>query len=338
MYKESLPGSGHQTHLGGLQVSGVLAVKVTAKAASPGPEHVRAGNFDALAVKENPEGLTDGVDQVDVVSVPLDFHDDLVVGVLDLVNAARLDANLFLAAFNVQLNLHLTIDRDQLDLDGSGQDLDLLFLTGQLLGQNSNRDALGAILEEQVVAVVQLVAEGLVVEGGDESGFDAARGGDLVSGDLLHQVVPQGVPHGDGQDSLQHGGHPQVDNLELPSHDLSTDLGLITNTADHGLQSEHILGGLAGLSLVHLTNKVGADELADPDHDGVLVQGLGQVDFGHDLVNGSGLVTGKFANIGEPLAFLFFTVTTSVFRGSADGFDLGLGFDHLGVDPEDKAV
>ena len=40
------------------------------------------------------------------------------------------------------------------------------------------------IPEEQVIAVVQLVGVGLVVEGGNTSGFNAARSGDLVGRNL----------------------------------------------------------------------------------------------------------------------------------------------------------
>ena len=91
-----------------------------------------------------------------------------------------------------------------------------------VLGQNSDGELFGTVLEQQVVAVAHLIVVGLVVESRDISRFYSATGKqrsfknspaylylinifinvtpgrDLIPGNLLQHGVGQGVPQGDG--------------------------------------------------------------------------------------------------------------------------------------------
>ncbi len=115
---------------------------------------------------------------------------------------------LTLLLLGLGLGLHL-------DLVDAGVDLDLLLLLVLLegLGGDGDGELVGAVLEEEVLAGVHLVAVGLVVEGGHPLGLDGAGAGDLVAAELLVEVVRELVPHGDGDEVL--GNLGQADVLDL---------------------------------------------------------------------------------------------------------------------------
>ena len=189
----SKAGPGHHALPGGLEVSSVLVVEVTAKTASASLEHLRGRDLNTLAIEENPERFLGEVDQVDTVFVPLDLHDHLLARALlsnDLLDLSGTQGDFTGLAFNVEPELQAAGLGGHLELGETGQDLDFLLLTLVRLGQNGDGDLLSAVLEEQVVAVVQFVAVGLVIESPDVLGFNTARGGDLVPGQVLHNVVP----------------------------------------------------------------------------------------------------------------------------------------------------
>ena len=184
---------GHHALPGGLEVSSVLVVEVTAETASAGLEHLRGRDLNTLAIEENPEGFLGEVDQVDRVFVPLDLHDNLLARAFlsnDLLDLSGTQSDFTGLAFNLKPELQTRGLGGHLEFGDTGQDLDFLLLTLDRLGQDSNGDLLSAVLEEQVVAVIQFVAVGLVIESPDVLGFNAARGRDLVPGHVLHNVVP----------------------------------------------------------------------------------------------------------------------------------------------------
>lgn len=93
-------------------------------------------------------------------------------------------------ALNNQLNLHVSCgDRGHDNFGDSGKDFDFFIQSCEGFGHNGDRDLFRAVPEEQVVAVVQLVGVGLVVEGGNTSGFNAASSGDLVGRNLFDRSV-----------------------------------------------------------------------------------------------------------------------------------------------------
>jgi len=212
----SKPRPAHQALLGSLEISSVLTIQIATKTASTAPKHVRSGNLDAFTIIENPETFLDSIDKDHIVLVLLDLNNGLTGSVLPGLGLTGLNVDAFLVTVEVHLD-HKVGGED--DFRRTGQDLDLLLLRVSLdiLGQDSDRDVLGAVLEEQVVAVVQLVLIGLVIEGGNIAGFDPAGGRDLVLGQLLHDVVAGGVPHGDGEDASEGPGHPDVLDLVLAS-------------------------------------------------------------------------------------------------------------------------
>ena len=334
-------GLGHQALPGGLEVSSVLVVEVTAKTAGTSLEHLRGRDLDPLSIEKDPEGFLREDDKVDVVLVPLDLHDDLL-GTFgagnDLFNLTGLDEELTLLSFNVQLELQIlpggNVGGHQ-ELGDTGQDLDLLLLRVQdVLGQDSDGDLLSAVLEEQVEAVVQLVAVGLVIEGPDVLGFDAARGGDLVTGELLQDVEADGVPQGHGEDTLQEVGNADVADLVLGSSDFSLELGLFSGTGHIGAQFQNLLGGVGRVFNPHLGNEEGLQSLTNPVEDGVTGNGPGQSQFSLHLIDGSGLVAGEFANRSQNLAGLFLHGAPQVLGGPPDGLLLGLSLGHLAGHPD----
>ncbi len=331
-------GLGHQALPGGLEVSSVLVVEVTAETAGTSLEHLRGRDLNPLTVEKDPKRFLREDDKVDVVLVPLDLHDDLLRAFRagnDLFNLTGLDEELTLLSFNVQLEPHLAGFGGHQKLGDTGQDLDLLLLGAlDVLGQDSDGDLLSAVLEEQVEAVVQLVAVGLVIEGPNVLGFDAARGGDLVAGDVLQNVEADGVPQGHGEDTLQEIRNADVADLVLGASDFSLELGLFSGTGHIGAQFQSLLGGVGRFLNPHLGNKEGLQSLTDPVEDGVTGNGPGQSQFSLHLIDGSGLMAGEFANISQNLAGLFLHGATQVLGGPPDGLLLGLSLGHLAGHPD----
>ena len=83
-----------------------------------------------------------------------------------------------------------------------------------------------------MVAVVQLVGVGLVVEGGNTSGFNAASSGDLVGRNLLDRSVHEGVMQRNGQDSVEDVRQTNVPDFVFASVVFNNQLSFTTNTAD----------------------------------------------------------------------------------------------------------
>ena len=96
-----------------------------------------------------------------------------------------LSVNGYRFALNNQLNVHVSCgDRGHDNFGDSGKDFDFFIQSCEGFGHNGDGDLFRAVPEEQVVAVVQLVGVGLVVEGGNTSGFNTARSRDLVGRNL----------------------------------------------------------------------------------------------------------------------------------------------------------
>merc|ERR1719295_2381093 len=74
-------------------------------------------------------------------------------------------ANNWVDLLTVDKNLEGRALWDNLGLSDAGQDLDHLLLARDSLGGDGNWNVLGAVHEENVLAVVDLVGEGHVVEG-----------------------------------------------------------------------------------------------------------------------------------------------------------------------------
>ena len=100
-----------------------------------------------------------------------------------LLDAVDLDLDGHAARLGLALGL-------QLDLVDSGKDLDNLgrLGSGDSRGQDGDGDESRSVLEEEVLAVVDLVAVGLVVEGADVGWLDAAGGRQHVVGNLLDDL------------------------------------------------------------------------------------------------------------------------------------------------------
>ena len=326
-------GLGHDALFGGLEVSGIFVVEVAAKAAGPGLEQLRGGNFDTFAVEEDKGVLVAEEDVVDVVDVPHDFHDDASLGVGDFLDLVVVDLDLFGAAFEV----HLDHDFGGLTLHAqfnlTGEDLDNLFLG--TLSQDGDGELVGAVLEEQVPAVVQLVVVGHVVEGGDVLGFDAARGGDLVAGVLLQQGVAHIVPHGHGENVPEGHGDADVFDAVLAASDFGDDLGFFAGPLDLSGELQSGLGGVARFFFPHLSEEDVLDDVSGLVEHTRTGDVLRELDGSLDFVDGSGLVAGEFANVGQLAALLFHLLATLEFGGPLDGFLLLLGLDHgaFQVDP-----
>ena len=331
--ESSQPGLRHQALPGGLEVSSVLVVEVTAKAASAGLEHLAGTDFEPFAIEKHPQRFFGELNEVDVVGEPLDNHDDhwgfwVDRADTDLFNSTGGNNDIAFLAVDAQFKLDFAGAGDHAELIDSRKDLDLLLLGIQVLGHDGNGDLVGAVLEKQVPAVVQFVAVGLVIEGGDEVGLDAARSGDLVPGQVLHDGVAHGVPHGDGEDTLQDVGNADVADLVLGTGDFSLELGLFTSTGNGSTQLQKLLGSIRGAFDPHLGNKEGPQSLANPVEDGVTGDGPGQGQFSLHLIDGSGLVASEFANISQFLADLFLLRATQVLGGIPDGLLLSLSLGH----------
>lgn len=236
------------------------------------------------------------------------------------------------AQFDLQTTVHLGADlRLENNLANSRQNLDDL---GRLrsrfaLGQNSNGNLSGAILEEQVHAVVHLVVVGVVVEGADVGWLDAAGSGGLVVGQLLENVLARAVAKAHGNDSL--GGLGKADVLDDPflSGTFNLELSLISSAADVKDNLE-LFGGADGGVLVDadLADEVGLDVFFDDESSGQLVKLLGKFDTQRDLVGGGSLVADLHAGGREDVVLLFVLGAFDVFGGLADGLLLFLALLH----------
>ena len=82
-------------------------------------------------------------------------------------------------------------------------------------------------------------------------------------------------------------------------------------------------------------DKEGPEDLTDPVEDGVTGNRPGEGQFSLHLIDGSGLVTGEFAHVGQTLAKLFFSRAPHVLGGPPDGLLLGLSLGHLAFEPDD---
>ena len=144
-----------------------------------------------------------------------------------------------------------------------------------------------------------------------------------------------GVPHGHGENTLEDIGNADVADLVLQTSNFSLKLSFLTSAGEVSPHFQKLLGLVLRFLDPHLGNKEGLEDLTDPVEDGVAGNRPGELQFSLHLIDGSGLVTGEFAHIGQTLALLLLLRAAQVLRGPPDGFLLGFGLLHLAVKPDD---
>ena len=144
-----------------------------------------------------------------------------------------------------------------------------------------------------------------------------------------------GVPHGHGEDTLDGIGDTDVTDLVLVTIDFSLELSFLTSTGEVSPHDQSLLGLVLRFLNPQLGNKEGLEDLTDPVEVGVTGNRPGELQFSLHLIDGSGLVTGEFAHIGQTLALLLLLRAAHVLGGPPDGFLLGFGLLHLAVKPDD---
>ena len=191
------------------------------------------------------------------------------------------------------------------DLVHSGQDFNNLggLGTGDALGQDSDRDHVGAVLEEEVLAVVQLVLVGPVVEGSDVGLLDPAGWRQHVVGELLGDLDLGPLFDTEGKESVE-GAVLEAEVLDADAEAGVFDGGVsaFAGSLEVNLNLD-LLVGAGGRGFV---NADAADEegLEDPFNlkkDRPLLGLVRQLDLELELVEGGGLVAGLHAEGSQDL-------------------------------------
>ena len=155
--------------LWGLEVSRAFTVHVTAKADSAGLQQLWGNNLNQDSVGQDSDALLWGVDGDNTILEHHDHGGNLALdGLLDNL------ANNWVDLLTVDKNLEGRALWDNLGLSDAGEDLDHLLLARDSLGGDGNWDVLGAVHEENVFTIVDLVGEGHVVEGTDNRWLNTA--------------------------------------------------------------------------------------------------------------------------------------------------------------------
>ena len=226
--------------------------------------------------------------------------------------------SLLLTTLNLYFNDHslsfMLALRLQLNLANSRQDFNNLgrLGTGLTLGQNGNWDLSRAILKQQVLAVVHLVAVGGVIEGANVVGLNPAGGRNLV----VAQFVGNMITDADGKKSLGAlNGQTDVLDGPLAARVFNLELGFVTGTAEVHNNFDFLIRP-DGRVLVNLklANEVGFDNLFHPDEGRLVLQFMGQFNLQLDPVKGGSLVTDLHASRRQNHALLFVSLTPKVFR------------------------
>ena len=321
----------HDAHAWGLQVSGGLTVVNTAKADRARLQDLWGGDLNPGTVSEDSQELGWDVDHVDVVGVALQLNNDPSAG-------SPLDDSLALSeldGFAVDLDNHGAGFWDDFDFGDSGQDLDNLLLLGDSPGQNSDWDLLRSVEQENVLAVIDLVLVGLVVESVDELWLDAASGWDLVGGNLLGEKRWNPVQNGEWQDVF--GVTQQTEVLDLQSLSWSGDLdlsdlrGTISNSLDQQSSLLSRWGDLRGGNLRNLANKGRLQKVANKSDDWGLGNRPWDLDRDENLVQRGSLTTDDRANGRKLAAHALLGHALLVLWGLLDGLLLLLSLDQSGI-------
>merc|ERR1719378_730355 len=169
----------HDALAWGLQVSRALIVHVTAKTNSAGLKQLWGNNLNHDSVGQDSDALLWDVDGDNTILEHHNHGSNLALdGLLDNL------ANNWVALLTVDKNLEGRALWDNLGLSDTGKDLNNLLLSRDSLGGDGNWDMLGAVHEENVFAIVDLVGEGHVVEGTDNRWLNTAGSWNMVASQL----------------------------------------------------------------------------------------------------------------------------------------------------------
>ena len=256
----------HNAHTWGLEVSRALTVHVTAKADSAGLQQLWGNNLNQDSVGQDSDALLWDVDGDNTILEHHDHGGDLALdGLLDNL------ANNWVDLLTVDKNLEGRALWDNLGLSDAGEDLDHLLLARDSLGGDGNWNVLGAVHEENVLAVVDLVGEGHVVEGADNRWLNTAGSWDMVASQLKGGDLNWGGEDGGWEDGQWAEDSHQTEVLQdhLPgwSHDLGnldqlgSALSTSLNHVDTLVTGDHLLR-------LEVSNKEGLGETIDEGQKG----------------------------------------------------------------------
>merc|ERR1719334_1534354 len=197
---------------------------------------------------------------------------------------------------------------DNLGLSDAGEDLDHLLLARDRLGGDGNWNVLGAVHEENVLAVVDLVGEGHVVEGADNRWLNTAGSWDMVASQLKGGDLNWGGEDGGWEDGQWAEDSHQTEVLQdhLPgwSHDLGH-LDQLGGALSTSLNLVDTLGTSDHLLRLKVSNKEGPGDTIDEGQKGrrldLGLEGPWNLDGDDNLVNRGSLVADNRGDWGKHL-------------------------------------
>jgi len=293
----------HNAHTWGLEVSRAFTVHVTAKADSAGLQQLWGNNLNHDSVGQDSDALLWDVDGDNTILEHHDHGGNLALdGLLDNL------ANNWVDLLTVDKNLEGRALWDNLGLSDAGEDLDHLLLARDSLGGDGNWNVLGAVHEENVLAVVDLVGEGHVVEGADNRWLNTAGSWDMVASQLKGGDLNWGGEDGGWEDGQwaedSHQTEVLQDNLPGWSHDLGN-LDQLGGALSTSLNLVDTLGTSDHLLRLKVSNKEGLGDTINEGQKGrrldLGLEGPWNLDGDDNLVNRGSLVADNRGDWGKHL-------------------------------------
>jgi len=291
----------HDALAWGLQVSRALTVHVTAKTNSAGLKQLWGNNLNHDSVGQDSDALLWDVDGDNTILEHHDHGGNLALdGLLDNL------ANNWVDLLTVDKNLEGRALWDNLGLSDTGKDLNDLLLTRDSLGGDGNWDMLGAVHEENVFAIVDLVGEGHVVEGTDNRWLNTAGSWNMVASQLKGSNLKWGGEDGSWEDRQWAEDSHQTEVLQdnLPGWGLDLgNLDHLGSALSTSLNHVDTLGTGDHLLRLEVSNQEGLGETIDEGQKGrrldLGLEGPWNLDGDDDLVNGSSLVANNRGDWGK---------------------------------------